>query len=82
MHTGRELGVPDGRIRTVAPGVDGVTAANGSAAPTGALDGTARLVAAGRLRVPVAATFPVEELRCAVELQVGRHVHGEVVVAL
>ena len=42
----------------------------------------ARLVAAGQLRVPVAASFPVEQVRAAAELQAGRHVHGKVVIDL
>ncbi|MGY5051630.1 zinc-binding dehydrogenase [Streptomyces sp. 900105755] len=42
----------------------------------------ARLVAEGRLRAPVAATFPVEQIRAAAELQAGRHVHGKVVIDL
>jgi NADPH:quinone reductase-like Zn-dependent oxidoreductase len=81
-HTARELGVPDGRICTVAAQVDGVPAANGANAAAGALDEIARLVAAGRIRVPIAASFPVEQIRRAAELQAGRHVHGKVVVDL
>ena len=82
VHTARELGVPDGRICTIAAQVDGVSAANGANAAPGALEEIARLVAAGRLRVPVAASFPVDEIRSAVELQAGRHVRGKVVVDL
>ena len=36
----------------------------------------------GRLHVPIAATFPVDEVRAAVALQAGRHVHGKVVIDL
>ncbi|MEU4246996.1 NADP-dependent oxidoreductase [Amycolatopsis sp. NPDC026612] len=82
VHTARELGVPDARICTIATQVDGVPAANGANAAPGALDELARLVAAGRLRMPVAASFPVEEIRRAAELQAGRHVHGKVVIDL
>jgi hypothetical protein len=32
--------------------------------------------------VPIAASFPVELIRAAVELQAGRHVHGKVVIDL
>jgi hypothetical protein len=32
--------------------------------------------------VPIAASFPVEQIRAAVELQAGRHVHGKVVIDL
>jgi NADPH:quinone reductase-like Zn-dependent oxidoreductase len=39
-------------------------------------------IAAGQLRVPIAASFPVEQIRAAVELQASRHVHGKVVIDL
>lgn len=78
----RELGVPDKRITTIAAQVDGITPANGANAAAGALEEIARLVAQGRLRVPIAAAFPVERIRDAVELQAGRHVHGKVVIDL
>lgn len=82
VHVARELGVPDDRICTIAAVVDGVRAANGANAAPDALENIARLVAAGRLRVPIAATFPVEEIRAAVELQAARHVRGKVVIDL
>ncbi|GAA5056718.1 NADP-dependent oxidoreductase [Thermocatellispora tengchongensis] len=78
----RDLGVPDERITTIAAQIDGITPANGANAPQSALAEIAGLVAAGRLRVPIAATFPVEQIRAAVELQAGRHVHGKVVIDL
>src|SRR4051812_39587100 len=78
----RELGVPDERITTIAGLVDGITPANGANAAPGAIEEIAGLVAAGRLRVPIAAHFPVEKIREAVELQAGRHVHGKVVIDL
>ncbi len=82
VHVARELGVPDSRICTIASQVEGVPAANGANAAPGALEEIARLVAAGRLRVPVAASFPVEQIRRAAELQAGRHVQGKVVIDL
>ncbi|MBD0739794.1 NADP-dependent oxidoreductase [Streptomyces sp. CBMA29] len=82
VHAARELGVPDGRICAIAVQVDGVPAANGASAAPGALEEIARLVAAGRLRVPIAETFPVERIRRAAELQSGRHVRGKVVIDL
>ncbi|WP_238175181.1 zinc-binding dehydrogenase [Kribbella pratensis] len=78
----RELGVPDERITTIAAQIDGITPANGANAAPGALAEIAGLVAAGRLRVPIAASFPVEQIRTAVELQAGRHVRGKVVIDL
>jgi NADPH:quinone reductase-like Zn-dependent oxidoreductase len=80
-HAARELGVPDERITTIAAQVDGIRSANGADAAY-AIDEVAGLVAAGRLRVPIAAHFPVEQIRAAVELQAGRHVHGKVVIDL
>jgi NADPH:quinone reductase-like Zn-dependent oxidoreductase len=82
VHVARELGVPDARICTIAGVVDGVHAANGANAGPDALEHIARLVADGRLRVPIAATFPVEQIRAAVELQAARHVQGKVVIDL
>ena len=81
-HAARELGIPDGRICTIAAQVDGVTPANGANAAPGALEEVARLIAAGQLRVPIAASFPVEQIRTAVELQASRHVYGKVVIDL
>jgi NADPH:quinone reductase-like Zn-dependent oxidoreductase len=82
VHAARELGIPDGRICTIAAQIDGVAAANGANAAPGALEEIAGLVAAGRLRVPIAASFPIERIRAAAELQAGRHVHGKIVVDL
>jgi NADPH:quinone reductase-like Zn-dependent oxidoreductase len=78
----RELSVPDERITTIAAQVDGITPANGANAAPGAIEEIARLVAAGQLRVPIAASFPVEQIRAAVELQASRHVHGKIVIDL
>jgi NADPH:quinone reductase-like Zn-dependent oxidoreductase len=78
----RELGVPDARITTIAGQIDGITPANGANAAPGALEEIARLVEAKELRVPIAATFPVDQIRAAAELQAGRHVKGKVVIDL
>lgn len=78
----RELGVPDERITTIAAQIDGITPANGANAAPSAVEEIAGHVAAGRLRVPIAASFSVEQIRAAVELQAGRHVHGKVVINL
>jgi NADPH:quinone reductase-like Zn-dependent oxidoreductase len=82
VQAARELGVPDERVTTIAAQVDGIIPANGANAASGAIEEIARLVAANQLRVPIAATFPVEQIRAAVELQAGRHVHGKVVIDL
>jgi NADPH:quinone reductase-like Zn-dependent oxidoreductase len=82
VRAARALGVPDARITTIAAQVDGITPTNGANAAPGALEEIAGLVAAGRVRVPIAAAYPVEAIRAAVELQAGRHVHGKVVIDL
>ncbi|MFC1405656.1 MULTISPECIES: NADP-dependent oxidoreductase [Streptacidiphilus] len=79
-QTARELGVPDDRITTIAAQIDGITPANGANAAPGAIEEIARLVAEAQLRVPIAAAFPVEQIRAAVELQAARHVPGKVVI--
>ena len=78
----RELGVPDERITTIAAQVDGITSANGANAAPGALEEIARLVATSQIRVPIAAIFPVDQIRAAVDMQAGRHVHGKIVIDL
>jgi len=82
MQVARDLGVPDDRICTIAAKVDGITAANGAAAAPGTLGKIAQLIADGQLRVPIAARFPIEEIRQAAQLQAGRHVRGKVVIEL
>jgi NADPH:quinone reductase-like Zn-dependent oxidoreductase len=81
-HAARALGVPDARITIIATQVDGIRSANGANAAPGALEKLAGLIAAGQLRVPIAASFPVDHIRTAVELQAGRHVKGKVVIDL
>jgi NADPH:quinone reductase-like Zn-dependent oxidoreductase len=78
----RALGVPDRRITLIASVVPGITGANGASASRGALEKLAGLVASGKLRVPIAARFPIEQIRAAVELQSARHVKGKVVIDL
>src|ERR1700742_853240 len=82
VQAARDLNVPDERITTIAAQVDGITPANGANAAPGAIEEIARLVAAGQLRGALAACFPVGQIRAAVELQAGRHVHGKVVTDL
>jgi len=78
----RELGVPDARMTAIAAVVEGITPANGANAVPEAIEDIARLAAEDRIRVPIAATFPVDQVRAAVNLQAGRHVHGKVVIDL
>lgn len=81
-HAARALGVPDARITTIATQLDGITPANGANAAPGALEKLAQLIATGPVRVPIAASFPVEQIRTAVKLQASRHVKGKVVIDL
>ena len=81
-HAARALGVADARIATIAAQVAGITPANGANAAPGALEKLAHLIATCRLRVPIAARFPIEQIRTAVKLQAGRHVKGKVVIDL
>jgi NADPH:quinone reductase-like Zn-dependent oxidoreductase len=79
------LGVPPERISTIAAGPNppgGVRATGGSDAPPDALDRIAAAIVAGELVVPIAATFPLAQIREAVEVQRGGHVHGKIVVTL
>ncbi len=82
VYAARELGVADARITTIATQIDGIRPANGANAAPGALEELAALVAARQLRVPIAASFPIEQIRAAVELQAGRRVKGKVVIEL
>jgi NADPH:quinone reductase-like Zn-dependent oxidoreductase len=81
VHAARKLGVRKERITTIAAQVDGIRSANGADA-VHAIDEVARLVASGQVRVPIAARFPVAQIREAVTLQADRHVHGKIVIDL
>jgi len=78
-----DLGVEPARIVTIAGSPpDGARATGGRDATPGALDRIAATIAAGQLTVPIAATFPIEAIRDAVELQRARHANGKVVVTM
>jgi NADPH:quinone reductase-like Zn-dependent oxidoreductase len=79
-----DLGVPPERIATIAAASPpaGVRATGGRDATPGALERIAAAIAAGELIVPIAATFPIEQIRAAVDLQRAGHVHGKVVITL
>jgi NADPH:quinone reductase-like Zn-dependent oxidoreductase len=83
-YTALELGVPAERISTIAARDPDLTAkaVGGRDAAPGALDRIAGLVADGRLTVPIAAQYPIEQIRDAVVFQAGRHAKGKVVVTL
>jgi len=79
-----ELGVPAERVTTIAARAPDLTAkaVGGVDAAPGTLEHIADLVAQGRLVVPIAARYPVEDIRDAVTFQAGRHARGKVVIAL
>ena len=79
------LGVPPKRISAIAAGPNppgGVRATGGIDAPPDALDRITGAITAGKLTVPIAATFPIKQIRDAVRLQRDGHVHGKVVITL
>lgn len=78
------LGVPPERISTIAAASppEGVHATGGIDAQPEDLRRITDAVAAGRLTVPIHATFPIERIQDAVRLQAGRRVHGKIVITL
>jgi len=78
------LGVPPERISTIAAPnpPQGVHATGGINAHPEDLKRITDAIVAGDLTVPIAATFPIEQIREAVKLQAGRRVHGKIVVSL
>ena len=79
-----ELGVPAERVSTIASRDPDLTAkaTGGINAEPGALEHIAALIAEGRFTVPIAARYPIEQIRDAVTFQAARHARGKVVIAL
>ena len=81
-----ELGVDPTRINSIVyfPGVAkyGISTVGGGGKTAENLGELARLVAAGTLVMPIAATFPLSEVRAAYELLETRHLRGKVVLTL
>jgi NADPH:quinone reductase-like Zn-dependent oxidoreductase len=80
-----ELGVSPARIDTIANfdavAEYGVKAeGNAAGASAGTLAQLAGLIAGGQLEVPIAATFPLENVRDAYRLLAGGHVRGKIVL--
>lgn len=78
------LGVDVSRVVTIEADAppSGARAVNGSDARAGALESLADLIARDEIRVPIAAVFPLEQFREAVELQRSRHAHGKVAITM
>ena len=84
-ETALALGVPPERISTIAAGPNppgGAQATGGFDAGPDAMARITDAILAGKITVPIAATFPIEQTRDAVTLQAGRHVHGKIVITL
>jgi NADPH:quinone reductase-like Zn-dependent oxidoreductase len=84
-ETALALGAPPERISTIAAGPNppgGVRPTGGIDAPPDALERITDAILAGKLTVPIAAVFPIGQIRDAVTMQAGRRVHGKIVVAL
>lgn len=85
VETALALGVAPERISAIAAGPTppgGVHAAFSRDAEPDALPQIATAIAAGQITIPIAARFPIEQIREAATLQADRHVHGKVVITL
>jgi NADPH:quinone reductase-like Zn-dependent oxidoreductase len=85
VETALALGVAPERISAIAAGPTppgGARAAFSIDAEPGALPRIADAIVAGEITVPIAAWFPIEQIREATALQADRHVHGKIVVTL
>ncbi|WP_119698785.1 NADP-dependent oxidoreductase [Microbacterium halotolerans] len=76
------LGVPASRIATVASErrLPGVHATGAFAADPASLGRMTEAIRRGEVTVPIAARFPLSEIREAVTLQSAGHVHGKIIV--
>jgi NADPH:quinone reductase-like Zn-dependent oxidoreductase len=84
-ETALALGIPPERISTIAAGPNppgGVRAAWGNEAGPADLERITEAILAGKITVPIAATFTIGQIRDAVALQAGRHVHGKIVLTV
>ncbi|WP_262704556.1 MULTISPECIES: NADP-dependent oxidoreductase [Streptomyces] len=84
-ETALALDVPPERISTIAAGPNppgGVRATGGTDAGPDALKRITDAILTGTITVPIAATFPIEQIRDAVTLQAERHVHGKIVITV
>jgi NADPH:quinone reductase-like Zn-dependent oxidoreductase len=85
IETALALGVSPDRIAAIAAGPTppgGERAVFATAAPPESVPQIAAAIVAQELVVPIAATFPIEQISEAAALQAGRHAHGKIVVTL
>jgi NADPH:quinone reductase-like Zn-dependent oxidoreductase len=79
------LGVLPERISTIAAGPNpaaGVRATGAHEAGPDALRRITDAILTDRITVPIAASYPIEQIRDAVTLQTERHVLGKIVIRL
>jgi NADPH:quinone reductase-like Zn-dependent oxidoreductase len=85
IETALALGVAPSRIVAIAAGPKppgGARAVSGGEAGPDAVPQIAAAIVAREVTVPIAARFPIEQIREAAALQADRHVHGKIVVTL
>ena len=85
IDTALALGIPPDRIVAIAAGPNppgGARAVFGNDALPDAVPQIAAAIVAEKVTVPIAARFPIEQIREAAALQANRHVHGKIVVML
>jgi NADPH:quinone reductase-like Zn-dependent oxidoreductase len=85
IETALALGLPPDRIVAIAAGPNppgGARIVSGGQAQPDAVPRIATAIVAQELTVPIAARFPLEQIREAAALQADRHVHGKIVVTL
>lgn len=80
-----DLGIDPDRIDTIiarekAQEVGAKTEGSGNATTTEVLSDLAQLVASGQIEIPIAATYPLEEVRAAFAELEERHTHGKIVL--
>jgi hypothetical protein len=79
------LGIPPERISTIAAGPTppgGVRATGGADADPKDMERITDAILAGKITVPIAATFPIEQTSDGVMLLAACHVHGKIVITL
>ncbi len=80
-----DLGVAPGRIETIiswekAQEVGAKSEGSGDATTTAVLSEVADLVASGQIEIPIAATYPLDQVRDAFAMLEDRHTHGKIVL--
>jgi NADPH:quinone reductase-like Zn-dependent oxidoreductase len=85
IETALGLGLAPNRIAAIAAGPNppgNARAVVGNDAGPNAVPQIAAAILAHEVTVPIAATFPIEQIREAATLQANRHVHGKIVITL